>query len=193
MDIPKNASQTIGSSLRRHFDAKRTGWHNATLTKEQLGYFKFCVIRHPYTRMFSLWWNTVGYGPVLPQHAHYFPELARGMQFHDFVYWVCKTRPEHTTPRHEAMLPPQSWWFRQLSFDAWLRFEHLEEDFNKLPFVKEPIELEHINPSLLGRLCPGVLDVFSFHAADMIYEWARADFELFGFSRDLLLAAATVA
>ncbi|NOZ06604.1 MAG: glycosyltransferase [Chloroflexi bacterium] len=61
-----------------------------------------------------------------------------------------------------------------------LRFENLPDEFYRLPFVDGSVPFEKINANL-------PYDWRSFYTqeiADMVYAWARKDFELYGYDRD---------
>lgn len=155
IDVPKTGSRSILHFLEENFQGNTTASHQIVIPSQYKDYFKFGVVRHPYDRMCSLWWSTSkritdrhGYRKEMKQlgvHntlAGFLEVLEHRMQKSNYqASW--RTPAMHVIPQYEFV--------RQVGFDQILRFEHLEEDFNTLPFIDEPAILPKINTTTEER------------------------------------------
>jgi hypothetical protein len=135
--IPKTGTRSIGAFLRNHFSCQPLGEHKQNIPKEYKEYFSFCVVRNPYDRICSNYW----------QRCH-----------GDFDSWKCKDTfqklgIDNTLENYLAVFEhsdsswPMTKWIVNNDIDQILRFETLEEDFNTLPFVKTFTKLPMLNAS----------------------------------------------
>lgn len=135
--IPKTGTRSISNVLRKQFGGKTIREHEQIIPEEYMDYFSFCVVRNPYDRICSNYW----------QRCH-----------GELDGWKCKdtfkkmsidnTLENYLTVFENADSSwPQADWVVDNDIDQILRFETLEEGFNTLPFVTTFISLPTLNAS----------------------------------------------
>lgn len=138
--IPKTGTRTIYDVLEKNFGGSLYMEHHQIIPPEFKDYFSFTTIRNPYDRVCSMWWSTSKRG----LDKRKFVKQAADRGWDNTLNSFCKllnirgTESDRITRTQDSFILPNK-------IGAKLRFDHLEEDFNKLPFVKEPIELPSLN------------------------------------------------
>lgn len=198
----KCATNSLTEALVREFDGVMPGdLHERRMALVPPGYFTFSVCRNPYTRAISLWWSTCmrndldryGFRRACPE-----PDSLTG-----FMRWVNGLR----TMPHELLLT-QSEWHRHTRIDRFLKVEHLQAEFEALPFTRPGARLGLLNATTTEQ--QGVMDLRRLQAGDgdralstrpqrrrgeadeyltaeavgAIQRWAAEDFDRFGYARD---------
>ncbi len=138
--IPKTGTRTMYNVLKEYFNGSLYMEHHQIIPPQYNDYFSFCTIRNPYDRVCSMWWSTSKRG----LDKRNFIKEAKLRGWDNTLNSFCKllkirgTESDRITRTQDSFILPNR-------IDAMLRFDHLEEDFNKLPFVKEPINLPSLN------------------------------------------------
>ena len=69
------------------------------------------------------------------------------------------------------------------SFDKILHIENIDEEIKDLPFVNSNLKIKV--PNLLDRTDKqNWKQHYTQEIADLVYEWAKKDFELYGYDRE---------
>lgn len=195
MPPPKTGSTGLINLLSNKYQVYEVGTkHDIFLPTVFESFFTFATVRNPYTLMVSRF-NHARRDSSHPAHI----EVTK-MDFNRFVQWCTgnlyleelknvkylllsewlKQNPNYTPPRGCS----------PVRLDAIIKLESLEADFNnKLPFVRERVT---ISPNNIGKNHPiyrsGELHwnegVYTQDTLKMIMEWAKPDFDLFGYSYD---------
>lgn len=133
---------------------------------------KWCIVRNPYDRIIS---------------AYHF--LGNNLTFAQFVQWVygeldkyyrCKVNPFVVIlPQWEFVLNEDG----QNGMDETLRFENLQEDFEKFQkkYNLEHFSLPHINAR--KRQSKNFKTYYTQELADMVYHMYKWDFKMFNYKR----------
>jgi len=135
--IPKTGTRSIYNVLRREFEGHLIRDHEKKIPEKFKGWFSFTVIRNPYERLVSAWWSTTQRG-VDPKG--FIKRLKGNASFENF----CKNLPSLETVRSAPHLTPQFQWLNN-DFDKIIEYENLEEEWLKLPFNENKVQLIHIN------------------------------------------------
>lgn len=190
--VPKTASTSVHELLVTECDGISVGPRHCSIIPEECReYFLFCVVRNPYTRYLSL------YDHISYHRSHRCHELAYSLSFSQFARWMSNPELEpiiEHSPEERSGGPcgsPGSDPFRgrdlcQAIFLAHLlprirclRYENLASELTQLSFVnKQASGLPWLNRSVKDR--HHLLDEES---RQYIYEWAKDDFETFGYSK----------
>ena len=149
--------------------------------------FTFSVCRNPLSRAVSLWWF------ILHKRVHhrqaFLAHSSGDTGFPAFVEWLttCElptpdpVAPERPGPdRAPQILTTQSRWHRKTGVDKFLHLEHLEEDFQTLPFVNKRWPIPKLNATHHDRK-----PWREYHTAETVERlgtWAAEDFARFGYS-----------
>jgi len=155
VEVPKAASRTILRVLRRgDFEIQSTNSPISELLRsepELMTYYRFSVVRNPWSRLVSTWKNKV-LDPENPQIVKNTRGLHEGMTFADFLEEILNS------PIGNDLFADRHW-KSQYTFisdddgnplvDAICRMENLEEDMNQ---IFERIGLLEIAPEELPRL-----------------------------------------
>lgn len=202
IDIPKTASRSTLLTLRKNFDGdifRPPLSHNPDPTEGYDDYFKFCTVRHPYDRMCSLWWHTCKRGL---DKWNYISDMganentllnflkvykARRESVDISTYWA--SWPRETGNWDSIHIAPQNLYAENINFDCILRYETLQEDFNKLPFMTAPIELPVMNTTLVPSrnhregfiLRPPTEEMLNDETKEFIYNMSKEEFDMFNY------------
>lgn len=131
---------SIAAVLRTHFRAQvYQGHHGRNIPDAWQHYFLFSVVRNPYSREVST------YQHMARTKINRYHDIVRRMTFDQYVQWRTQTDLCETNRLTQTrfVFGDHLEWRDCMHL---LRFEHLEEDFRQLPFVKGmSIRLLHIN------------------------------------------------
>jgi len=144
--IPKTGTRSIYAFLQKNFGGKIIKDHRHTAPKEFKDYFSFTVIRNPYDRVCSQWWSTCKRNKDRYGYLAQFEK--RGME-NTVKNWLQIRKEERIDIR--KIQGTQSIFIKNNNIDMFLKFETLQEDFNKLPFIKNTHKLEWLNPTINDR------------------------------------------
>jgi hypothetical protein len=180
---PKTGTRSIYDVLEKNFNGKLFKEHHAEIPQQFNNYFSFCTVRNPYDRACSMWWSTSKRG--LDKRG--FVKKAQSHGWDNTMNSFMKVVKELTVNR-DRILRTQAMFINPNRIDAKLRFDHLEEDFNKLPFVKDYIELPSLNvtkektgPNPHAR--PPWQTMMDEEVVSLINEIYSADFALSGYKK----------
>lgn len=137
--IPKTATRSIYRFLKQNYDGKIAGDHSLKIPPQCRDYFKFAVVRDPYDRICSAYWHSC-WRPDRDRYKFERRMQERGLpntleSFLEIVHNP-KTRGRHAILQSKYLVN---------DINTLLRFENLAEEFNRLPFLKEPVELDIVN------------------------------------------------
>lgn len=138
--LPKTGTRTIYDILTKHFNGKLYQEHHDVIPTNMVDHFSFCTVRNPYDRACSMWWSTSMRG--LDKRGFVKKAKAKGW---DNTLTSFMRVVDAGGIGQDRILRTQEMFITPNRIDAKLRFTHLEEDFNKLPFVTEPIKLPSLN------------------------------------------------
>ena len=152
-------------------------YHTNIIPKENKNYYKFTLVRNPYSRAISVY-NVCK--NVDPYKGSYIDII--GNDFLSFCEWLssekCKTNPG----RAGFVARPQWEWLAPCGqFDKILHVETIEDELKDLPFIDNDIKF----PNLLERTDKSKWkEFYNQQTADLIYKWAKKDFELYGYDKE---------
>lgn len=186
LHAPKTGGSTIRHVLWEQFGFVRppglTDWHTPFIPTSRddgiLGYggydgwFLFGSVRNPYARLVSLFGHLVEEMDSPTWQIWW--RLAGGVteDFSEFARGLLRNGPP-------AEFPPQCCVLRACS--VVLRQEHLEEDFNGLPFVHSPVTLPRLN----AREHAPWPSYYTAETANLVTRWYGGDFIRYGYSFDV--------
>ena len=173
LENPRTASRAMGRTLTAVAGPvyQQLNHHRMEIPHGCQDYFTFACVRNPYSREVShyLYRRRNKQNNMYPYAAEW--------SFREYAQWATNPSAPPTEPHDH----PQSTNLAGKRIDMLLRFENLPDDeFYRLPFVDRSVPFEKINAN------PSY-DWHSFYTqeiADMIYAWAKKDFELYGYGRD---------
>ena len=143
LEVPKTGTRSIDKILIKYFYGKETKGHGYILNKRYKNYFKFMVIRNPYSRIVSTWWSTTQRGK---DRYNWIKEAKGKSDLETILKLFINSKIKHKINHAEK---------QKCYYDAGvnkiLRFEYLEKDFNTLPFIKEYIKLPKLNKTYNKR------------------------------------------
>ncbi len=175
VNVPKCASQTLryvlcteyaGEQLRgaHHHRTDAPSWAQA--------YYSFAVVRNPYDRAISLWWAM-----VKERHDDRYGLRGRcgSTELVPFLQWLVGVEP------YDPILFGQAAWLANVRLNRVLRFETLDDDVQQLPFWARTELLPRRN----AFQRPHWSTFVDGEVADLIEQWASADFAVYGYSREV--------
>ncbi len=196
VDIPKTGSTSILKVLTDNFEALRQHRrrHDPNIPPLYGKLPAFCTIRHPYDRLYSLYWATC----IREKRKHiygYLEELDGNVNFYNFLkiyHFRRQLLDADTYFNREGFLRsvhviPQSEYLDRAEYDYILRFENLQEDFNNLPFI-DNLYLPMLNATTApnrydSRLRPPTEEIITQKEKDLIYDLFPNEFEPLGYER----------
>lgn len=173
--VAKTAGMAIFTELHKRFGGRQT-----TLSKLPhalaTGKFIFASVRNPYDRCLSLWHSLVSPGDfygVIAAGKTDPVELLKYIVSGEFLKNGHVRRAGHLSQSCTGQIG-------DVKLDAVLHFETLLADFNKLPFVKEPLtELPLVNRKPRGRPERWPLKIPEF--CQLVEQWCAKDFVRYGY------------
>jgi len=174
IDPAKTASRAISAVLAERYNGQQCTMDELPAAVAA-GAFVFASVRNPYDRCLSLWWSLTTPGD------RYGVAAAAGRSPIDCLQYLSGgafARANGATHVHLTQSCSEN--VGDVKLDAVVRFESLLEDFNRLPFVTEPLaEIPIVNRKLSGRpLRWPLLDLGFLRAVE---SWLADDFERFGY------------
>jgi len=106
-------------------------------------YRLFTLCRNPYTRAISIWWTSCIRDKQPTVDKYFFRRDCERLGynpdvFNDFLQWVLDDREKNIG--NFGLIASQREWHESIPFDYYIRIEDVVTEFNKLPFVNEPLE-----------------------------------------------------
>jgi hypothetical protein len=180
--IPKTAGTSILDALsikfRHHSDYKTFKSANTQLFNQA---YKFCFVRNPYDRLYSVYSYLIRGGAGHTDNAltNYLQNNSKS--FENFVEDVLDNHLMHTHP----LFKPQFSYICDFKFKIMVdfvgRFETLGQDVDTISdVIGRNIELPHLNSNKKDSFC----NVYNEQTANKVYSLYQKDFELFNYSPD---------
>ena len=201
--MPKTASTSVSQLLVNEFEGEFHGaHHNVVVPNECTGYYKFCTVRHPYTRAMSLFFHA----KRTPKHRC--NKVASGT-FVEYMEWLVDLNKEPLSfvnsndirPSTQSSLEAEFYResintrrgrdLNQVDFlsyfigvnyiekmDYIIRMENLQDGLSNLPFIGKNFNIpkKNVTDDRLGlQLNP--------YKKNLIYQWAKDDFFAFNYGR----------
>jgi hypothetical protein len=152
-------------------------YHTNVIPKENQNYYKFTLVRNPYSRAISIY-NVCK--NINPYKEDYIGKI--GDDFLSFCKWLSSNNCKKDPGRAGFVVRPQWEWLRPCGkFDKILHVETVEEELKDLPFIDKDISF----PNLLERTDKSKWkEFYNQQTADLVYKWAQKDFELYGYDKE---------
>ncbi|MHA1345007.1 MAG: sulfotransferase family 2 domain-containing protein [Candidatus Heimdallarchaeaceae archaeon] len=191
ISTPKACTHTIYNILDEHysFRLRKFGFHCNNIPERYKNYFRWTVVRNPFSRAVSIWWSACR----LAHKDQYKFRVRSGGQydFTKFIVWLSKQN------QNEALVMNQSNWLRSVEPYNLIHMENLEEELKQLPFWKEGIKIPQLNTTtekietqskaeekVIKR--PSLKELYkSKRAIEAVLKWAEEDFDKFEYERDI--------
>jgi hypothetical protein len=163
----------------RDFNPLNKGpYHSNIVPKQFSKFYRFTVVRNPYSRAISAWNVCVNVDP----YATCYSGILKDKSFLEFAKWLNDFKDPG---RAGYVVEPMHKWLKPSGkFDKILHLENINDEFKELPFY-DPSNTELVIPDLLSRTDKSDWKKhYTQEIADLIYEWAKKDFELYGYDRE---------
>lgn len=184
--VPKTGTRSIYRVLQDHYSGRRIQDHLQIVPEQYKNFFTFIVKRNPYDRACSTYWAMCRRNPSFDQYGWLANFKLKDLEntLENFLS-VAKSRKNYKI-NHSIQ---QYKFHNRNRIDQILRFENLQEDFNKLPFIKTPVELPRINitvdikstPKKVRISRPHWKDIVDDKSIKLINEIYAKDFKLLGY------------
>ena len=156
--------------------------HMREVPPEFQRFFTFANVRNPFDRAVSIWWTLTRYEKYRADYLKVFGSD----EFGAYVRWQTGKMQPPAPGQWFLFLNQTDWLSAVPRIDRVLHIENLVKEFNSLPFVKQPVD--GIEAVMERRHDEGRLDWPEYYTkklADNIREWARHDFENYGYPKDV--------
>ena len=177
---PKNCSHTLIDYLENHCAGElQRGLHPRKIPNRARGYFTFGVVRDPYARAVSAWWNCVAERKgIRRRHAalYIYNDVGADKTLAPFIRYMMRMHP------FDGLYTPQTRWYEGIGIDRLIRVESIEDDLQQLPFPTPRVPLKRLNPS--GRSRGPWQDYITDEVIELVQQWAAVDFGPLGYARD---------
>lgn len=186
--VPKTGTRTIYKVLEDHFYGKQQGDHVERVPDKLSGLFTFITKRNPYDRACSIYWAMCRRNGDQYKYKQHFKEKGLENTLLNFLIELKAGNYQSKRIRH---FRGQHLYYGN-RIDAILRFEHLEEDFHNLPFVKAKVNLPKLNTTTVKHIPtpekpiphpvrPHWEEMVGPKEGKLINEIYQKDFELLGY------------
>ena len=176
VDVPKTASKSIYNYLTENYDTINAKRHNHCIPKEYQNFFRFCVKRNPYDRTCTAYQHACNSGL----------DVIGGVPYKTLIF----KNHKHLTLENFLLIEnlkekyiiayTQAKYHNENTYDQILDFEHLQRDFNTLPFINKPVELPKLN-SFKNYPKPHWMKIINVKTQLLINKLYAEDFELLGY------------
>lgn len=168
IDAPKTGTRSLNRILVDKFYGKHKGDHKYIIPKNCEDYFKFMVLRNPYSRIVSAWWSTTQRG----KDKYGWIKKAKGKKdLKTIIKLFANTKYKHKINHGQKQKI-----YYDVGIDQILSFENLEDDFNTLPFINEKIKLPKLNKTYNKR--KPYYHYMTDKAIKIINKYYKEDFEI---------------
>ena len=171
--IPKTGTRSMYHILKTEFGGKISGDHRKKIPEYCNKFFVFTTIRNPYDRICSAYWSTC----MTVRDQYRFKQKLKKHKLDNtlanYLHMLTTGKASHITANKQVH------WIRPNKIDKIIKQENLEEEFNKLPFVKKPYKLPNLNSSRFTKnpSRPPTDKLLTKKSIDMINEFYKEDFE----------------
>ena len=193
VSTPKACTHTIYKILKKYYSdgLLEAGFHNNRIVDGYQEYFRWTVVRNPFSRAISIWWSACRLA-----HLDQYKFRARSdaqYDFPKFVKWMANVSQNERDK--EPLLRNQSDWLEPVQPINFVHMEMLEQELEHLPFWKKGIEINCLNTTdekittqseLEGINIdrPSLMEFYKDQETiDSIVKWAQPDFEQFGYDQ----------
>jgi len=182
ISVPKSGTCTMLEVLEnfysgnRMLNGKELHMHHNHLPDKCSKYYKFSMVRNPYSRAVSSWWSATQEEGIW----EYFRNLLRLKGYNknniaSFFQWVLDNRVR------KLRVIPQRDHIGHLNLDFIMRLENIDEDFRKLPFHSgKKIKMPVINKANNRKHWKEYLTPEAIRLINIIY---FNDFHYYGYER----------
>ena len=168
-----------GQHWPREFNETGAGaYHSNVIPDEFSNFYKFTVVRNPYSRAISAWNVCVNVDPYMTAYS----KAIKDKSFLGFAKWL----NSFTEPgRAGYVVQPMHKWLKPSgNFNKIVKLENINEEIKELPFYNS-IDNDVTVPDLLSRTDKSDWKKhYTQEIADLVYNWAKKDFELYGYDRE---------
>jgi len=196
VSTPKAGTHTIYRILNEHFSdgLLEAGFHNNRIVDHYDKYFRWTVVRNPFTRASSIWYSACR----LAHLDQYKFRALSGAQndFPKFTEWMLSVSENER--QKQPLLQNQTEWLNPAQPLHIVHLERLEKELIQLPFWKDGIEISKLNTTAekivaqaevegeqIERL--SLLELYADQKTiDNIIKWAEPDFDNFGYDDEWL-------
>jgi hypothetical protein len=179
VSTPKAATHSMYQTLRSSFNVQLktledSRMHCNILDPNTESYYKFTVVRNPFSRAVSSWWQIIKNSKQQTNFKdRYFDQY--DSTFQSFTSFLLELE---TFGQHPRMFDSQHFWHNGITFDTILKLESIQKDYNCLPFVKGGV-VTH-NFSLSGERNEW-RQYYTQQDYDNVMIAYKDDFDIFGF------------
>jgi hypothetical protein len=155
----------------------RGPYHVNVIPEKYSEYYKFTVVRNPYSRAISAWNVCVNIEPYCSNYKN----VLKDKTFLEFSQWLASFK---APGRAGYVVEPMHKWLQPAgSFDKIIHIEDIDTEFKELPFTESVSRFKI--PNLLDRTDKeNWKQNYTQEIADNVFNWAKKDFELYGYERD---------
>jgi len=168
-----------GLHYPRDFNENGNGpYHSNVVPSEFLDFYRFTVVRNPYSRAISAWNVCVNVDPYMSAYSN----VLKDKSFLGFAKWLNSFQEPG---RAGYVVEPMYKWLKPSgNFDKIIHLENINNEFKNLTFY-DSINKKIKIPDLLSRTDKSDWKKhYTKEIADLIYNWAKKDFELYGYDKE---------
>jgi hypothetical protein len=188
VSVMKSGTHTMYHVLEKYFDgvhhprgfneSGKGPYHSNIIPKDFSDFYRFTVVRNPYSRAISAWNVCVNVDPYMNAYA----DMLKDKSFKTFAKWLCTFKEPG---RAGYVVEPMHKWLKPSgNFDKIIKLENINEEIKELPFYNSANKAIKI-PDLLSRTDKSDWKKhYTKEIADLVYKWAQKDFELYGYDKE---------
>ena len=186
---PKAACNSMYAWLERNLDGLRESFHRRDVPPEAAKYWRFTVVRNPYSRAVSMWWTVTGQGGAKEYPATESLRREEGdTSLPAFMRWVLGRAEGGYAAEGlpDGWIGPQAAWLAPAEpLHFFLRLKYLEKDLEMvikmLGWYGDVPPIERLNET---RSQYGDWQQYmTAEVVELVDAWAGEDFERFGYER----------
>jgi len=189
---PKAACNAMYVWLERNLGGLRESFHRRDVPEEAQDYWRWTVVRNPYSRAVSMWWTVTGQGGAKEYPATESLRREEGdTSLPAFLRWVLRRAEGGYVAEGlpDGWLGPQAFWLQPAEpLDVFLRLERLEMEMAMVfmrfgTWQNSPTipPIERLNETQM-QYGPWE-NHMTGEVVELVDAWAAEDFERFGYAR----------
>lgn len=195
VSTPKSGTHTMYNILRTQGGKQygqppgvepQSNFHRNVLDPSWEDYYKFTVVRNPFSRAVAAWWHLIvkkDDGNIIKRRA-FQASMNKAMGGDSFQHFTAFLLFRHDVPDRAIMFDSQHEWHNNIQFDKVIKLEQLQQGLNEIPLLQNVIANKKQKSFAMERQKP-ITEYYTREDVDNVVKGWNDDFVQFDYPTTL--------